>query len=506
MKKQEALAQLHAIDRDLKHLSQVTAILQWDQETYMPPAAVEGRSEQLALLEGIVHEKATSPEIGNLLEHVGSTTANPRGDADLPDIERDFLRVLRKQYDRAVRLPADLVTESARAEGLSQAAWVEARKHNDYKTFMPHLEKMIGYAKKKAECWGFTEHPYDGLLDIHEPGMTEGAIDSVFRPLRTRLSHLVQRIGSKQAPRSDFLTREYPKELQAQFGESVMKDLAYDLSQGRLDISAHPFTTTLGPRDVRITTRYFPTNMLSGLFSIIHETGHALYEMGFADEIRDSSLGDGASMGIHESQSRLWENVVGRSRAFWKGQFPLLRQLFPTQLADVSVDDFYAAVNRVRPSLIRVDADEVTYSLHVILRFELERRLFSGALSVAELPEAWNGMMQEILGVKPDSDANGVLQDVHWSMGAFGYFPSYALGNLYGLQFWDKLKADIPEAESFIEQRNYGPILQWLRTQIHAHGCRYEPADMVLKITGKPLSAEPFIKYLEQKYGQLYSL
>jgi carboxypeptidase Taq len=506
MEKQAALERLHVLDRDIKHLSQVTAILQWDQETYMPSAAVEGRSEQLALLEGILHEKATSPEIGNLLEQLGSTTANPKGDTDLPDIERDFLRVVRKNYDRAVLLPAELVTESARAEGLSQAAWVEARKQNDYKTFMPHLEKMIGYAKKKAECWGYTEHPYDGLLDIYEPGMTEGAIAGVFGPLRTRLSQLVQRLGTKQAPRSDFLAREFPRELQAQFGESVMKDLAYDQSQGRLDISAHPFTTTLGPRDVRITTRYFPTNVLSGLFSIIHETGHALYEMGFADNIRDSSLGDGASMGIHESQSRLWENVIGRSFAFWKGQYPLLKQLFSDQLADVSVEEFYAAVNRVQPSLIRVDADEVTYSLHVILRFELERKLFSGNLTVTDLPEAWNGMMQEILGVKPDSDANGVLQDVHWSMGAFGYFPSYALGNLYGLQIWEALQADIPDVEASIEQKNYAPILQWLRAQVHVHGCRYEPKDLIVKITGKPLSAEPFINYLEHKYGQLYAL
>jgi len=506
MKKQEALVRLHAIDRDVKHLSQITALLQWDQETYMPPAAVEGRSEQLALLEGIVHEKSTSPEIGDLLEQLGSTTAHPMGDADLPEVERDFLRVLRKEYDRAVLLPADLVTEAARAEGLSQAAWVEARKRNDYKTFMPHLEKMVGYAKKKAECWGFTARPNDGLLDIHEPGMTEASIEAVFNPLRSRLSSLVQRIGEKKAPRSDFLSREFPAELQAQFGESVMKALAYDLQQGRLDISAHPFTTTLGPRDVRITTRYFPTNMLSGLFSIIHETGHALYEMGFAEEIRDSSLGDGASMGIHESQSRLWENVVGRSYAFWKGQFPQLRQLFPTQLADVSVDEFYAAVNQVRPSLIRVDADEVTYSLHVILRFELERRLFAGTVSVADLPEAWNAMMKEILGVTPDSDANGVLQDVHWSMGAFGYFPSYALGNLYGLQFWDALKSDIPEVESFIERKDYMPILQWLRNHVHVHGCRYEPGDLILKVTGKPLSADSFISYLEHKYGQLYKL
>lgn len=500
MQKQEALERLHKIDQEIKHLGQISALLQWDQETYMPSAAVEGRSEQLALLEGIKHEKFTDPEIGNLLEQLASD------DKDLPDIERDFLRVFRKQYNQAIALPADLVTEAARAEGLSQAAWVEARKKNDYKTFMPHLEKMIGYAKKKAEYWGYSGHPYDGLLDIYEPGMTESIIERVFVPLKDRLTRLVQRIGEKPAPRSDFLSREFPVDLQAQFGEQVMKDLSYDFTQGRLDISAHPFTTTLGPRDVRITTRYFPQNMLSGLFSIIHESGHALYEMGFADQIRDTSLGDGASMGIHESQSRLWENVVGRSYAFWKGQYARLRGLFASQLADVSLDEFYAAVNRVQPSLIRVDADEVTYSLHVILRFELERKLFSGDLSVADLPEAWNAMMQTILGVRPDSDANGVLQDVHWSMGAFGYFPSYALGNLYGLQLWETLKAQNPDTERQIEQRNYVPVLDWLRSNIHIHGCRYEPGDLILRVSGRPLSAEPFINYLEQKYGQLYSL
>lgn len=506
MKKQEALDRLHSIDRDIKYLSQVTAILQWDQETYMPPLAVEGRSEQLALLEGIVHERFLSPEIGDLLDRLGSTSSNPQGDTELPEIERDFLRVFRKNYDRTILLPTDLVTEAARAEGLSQAAWVDARKNNEYSRFMPHLEKMIGYAKKKAEYWGFASHPYNGLLDIYEPGMTEESIDQVFTPLRERLSRLVQRIAEKKPPRNDFLNREYPEAIQARFGQSIMKDLSYDLNQGRLDISAHPFTTTLGPRDVRITTRYFPTNMLSGLFSIIHESGHALYEMGFDDTIRSSSLGDGASMGIHESQSRLWENVIGRSYAFWKGQYPVLQAYFPSQLKDVSLDEFYGAVNQVRPSLIRVDADEVTYSLHVILRFELERRLFSGALSVQDLPEAWNDQMQNILGLKPDSDANGVLQDVHWSMGSFGYFPSYALGNLYGLQFWETLGQAIPNVEVLIENRNYEPILGWLRSQIHVHGCRYEGGVLVEKVTGKQLSSEPFLQYLEHKYGQLYSL
>lgn len=506
MGRPEALEELYRIDKDLRLLTQAVAALQWDQETYMPPEAVEGRADQLALLEGLTHDRAVDPRIGSLLERVGSTPENPRGDEALPSLDRDFLRVFRRNYDKAVRLPGQLVRDAARAEGLSQAAWAEARRNNDFPSFAPHLDAMVSFAKKKAEFWGFADHPYDGLLDQHEPGVRQETIASLFDPLGKRLSELVRRISAAPAPDTSFLCAEYPVEDQDRFGRQLMADLGYELSRGRLDLSAHPFTTTLGADDVRITTRYFRDNMTSGLFSIIHETGHALYELGFGPDIRGTCLADGSSMGIHESQSRLWENVVGRSRAFWRGRFPALRKQFPDRLGSVDEGAFYRAVNAVRPSLIRVDADEVTYSLHVILRFDLERRLFDGSLGVEGLPAAWNRGMAEYLGVVPDTDADGVLQDIHWSMGAFGYFPSYALGNLYGLQFWRVLLREIPDAESRLAEGRFDAVLAWLRERIHRHGCRMLPEELLQSVCGETLSILPFVEYLESKYELLYGL
>ncbi len=506
MKSDEALARLHELDRAHRTIARVSAVLQWDQETYLPPAAVEERADQLGVLEGIAHERATDPQIGRLLERLGSVSDNPRGDASLPDVERDFLRVLRRDYERATALPADLVVAQARDAGLSQAAWVRARASDDFSAFAPHLRTMINHAKRKARCLGFAERPYDGLLDLYEPGMGEDAIATVFGPLRDRLSALVRRIAAKGPVDTSFLSRVYPVEAQDAFGREVMRDLGFDLARGRLDLSAHPFTTTLGCDDVRITTRYAPTNLASGLFSIIHETGHALYELGFGPDLRPSLLAEGTSMGIHESQSRFWENVICRSLPFWRGRFPALRAAFGDQLAAVDAEEFYRAVNVVRPSLIRVDADEVTYSLHVILRFELERRIFGGTLDVDDLPGAWRALMKDLLGVESERDAEGVLQDVHWSMGAFGYFPSYALGNLYGLQFWRALKRDLGDMDAEIEAGRFKAILAWLREKIHSQGRRMDPADLLASVTGERLDSRPFTDYLESKYGALYSL
>ncbi len=506
MDKTSALERLHKIDGERRRIAQVQALLQWDQETMLPDAAVEGRAEQMAAIEGILHQRGTAPEIGRLLGRLGSSAAAPRGDEALPETERDFLRVLRRAYDREVCLPADLVVDAARAEGLSQAAWVRARQNGDFSVFVPHLRTMVSFARRKAELWGFSERPYDGLLDLHEPGMGAAGIDAVFTPLRERLSLLVRRIGAQPRPEAGFLKNEFPVAGQDAFGRALMASLGFDTRRGRLDLSVHPFTTSLGPDDVRITTRYFPDNMLSGLFSIIHETGHALYEMGFDPAFRDSSLADGASMGIHESQSRLWENVIGRSLPFWEGRYPELAQRFPHQLAGVTAADFYRAVNEVRPSLIRVDADEVTYSLHVILRFELEKKLFSGALAVEDLPEAWRQGMMDLLGTAADDDADGVLQDVHWSMGAFGYFPSYALGNLYGLQFWRALRRDVAAVDDRIRSGDFKEILDWLRQKIHVRGARLEPENLLREVTGQTLNADAFMEYLETKYTALYAL
>ncbi|MDR0624145.1 MAG: carboxypeptidase M32 [Treponema sp.] len=507
IKSEKILASLHARDRECFHLEKAIAVLQWDQETFLPPRGVEERAEQLALLEEIAHQRLTEPETGRLLAELGSTQDNPRGDEGLAEVERDFLRVMRRKYDRAIKLPADFVSAAARAEGLSQPAWAQARRNNDFTAFLPHLKTMIDMARKKAEFWGFgngTQTLYDGLLDIYEPGMSAAEIDAVFTPLRERLVWMLERIKRCPPPDTGFLNQRFDPEKQALFNQRLMDYLGFDRRRGRLDTSAHPFTTTLGSHDIRITTRYFPDNLLSGIFSVIHESGHAFYEMGFAPEIRGTCLADGASMAFHESQSRFWENVIGRSRPFWEGFFPALRETFPRQLGGVSVESFYRAVNQVKPSLIRVDADEVSYALHIILRFELEKRLISGELEAERLPSVWRDYSREYPGVESETDAGGVLQDVHWSMGSFGYFPSYALGNLYGLQIWRKIKSDIPDFESAVAQGEFAPLRDWLNDTIYSWGCRLEPAELLWKITGEKLSVIPFVEYIEEKYTKLY--
>ena len=500
----QSLERLHVIDRESRHLEKAVAVLRWDQETYLPEKAVEERAEQLALLEGITHERLTAPETGRLLSELGSTRENPAGDEKLPALERDFLKVLRRNYDRAVMLPVDFVSDSARAEGLSQSAWINARRDNDFSVFLPHLVKMLNFARQKAVYWGWQNKPYDGLLDIYEPGMDADAIANVFTPLGQRLSALLKKIASRPRPDNTFLAQDYNLDSQAAFSRELLKRLGFDTLRGRLDISAHPFTTILGSNDVRITARYLPRYVQAGIFAAIHEAGHAFYEMDLPKETRATCLADGASMGIHESQSRLWENVIGRGRPFWEGMFPVLRPYFPSALLNVPSEDFYRAINLVEPSLIRVEADEVSYSLHIILRFELEQELLSGSLDPAKLPAVWRQKMKELIGVEPETDSLGVLQDVHWSMGAFGYFPSYALGNLYGLEFWQKLISDIPGVNDQIAQGNFTPIRTWLRDTIYVWGRRLEPPALLKTVTGKSLSSEPFLSYIESKYAEIY--
>jgi len=500
MDKNSLLEKLHEIDRECCLLQRTASLLHWDMETYLPPLAVEERSEQLALLSRLYHERFTARETGALLEELGSVTDNPRGDEKLPDIERDFLKVTRKDYDKEKLLPLDFVTTCAKAEGLSQAAWAEARRNNDFAAFLPHLETMIDLQKKRSLYWGFEGRVYDGLLDIYEPNMGVSEIASVFTPLRERLSALLKKIASKPEPDCSFLNIQFPSENQEKFNLELMKYLMFDTKRGRLDKSAHPFTTTLGSHDVRITTRYLQNNLLSSIFSTIHECGHAFYELDIPKELHLTRLADGASMGVHESQSRLWENVIGRSLPFWEGLFPVLKKCFPGYFDSVKLNDFYRALNLAKPSLIRVEADEVSYSLHIILRFELEQGLFSGTIKAGDLPNLWRSKMKEYLGIEPDSDSNGVLQDVHWSHGSFGYFPSYALGNLYGLQFFKKLKSDIPDFEELTIKGDFKPIHNWLSDNIHKWGKRLDPAELLKKVTGESLSVEPFLEYIEKKY------
>ncbi|MDR2133968.1 MAG: carboxypeptidase M32 [Treponema sp.] len=503
----QALETLHRIDREYRCLEKAAAVLQWDQETCLPAGGVEERAEQLALLEGIAHERLIDPETGRLLAELGSVPENPRGDRALPEPERDFLRVTRRRYERAVKLPADFVSAAARAGGLSQAAWAGARRANDFASFLPHLETMIDFARKKAAYWGFGNGAgslYDGLLDIYEPGMSASETGGLFAALRERLVPLLEKISLCPPPDTSFLKQDFPVEQQAAFSQRLMDYLGFDRGRGRLDTSAHPFTTSLGSDDIRITTRYFPDNILSGLFSVIHESGHAFYEMGFPPELRGSCLADGASMAVHESQSRFLENVIGRSRSFWTGCFPLLREYFPRQLKSAGAENFYRAVNEVKPSPVRVDADEISYSLHIIFRFELEKRLIGGELAPEKLPPVWNDYTREYLGLESETVADGVLQDIHWSMGSFGYFPSYALGNLYGLQILKKLKQDIPAYESAVAEGKFSLLYDWLGENIYRWGCRLEPGELLSKITGEKLSVNPFLEYIEGKYSELY--
>ncbi|MDR2606854.1 MAG: carboxypeptidase M32 [Treponema sp.] len=501
----DSLQKLHTIDRECRYLERSAALLQWDQETYLPPLGVEERSAQLAYLEGLHHERLTGPETGETLAALGSDSANPSGDERLPGTERDFIRLMRRIYDKSVKLPPDFVRAEAAAGALSQAAWVSARRNNDFKAFLPHLEAMIDFARKKALYWGFEGNTaYDGLLDIYEPAMTAEKADALFGSLQEGLSSLLEKIRSRPGPDFSFPETAYDPETQARFSRELLDYLGFDRRRGRLDVSAHPFTTTLGAHDVRITTRYFPDNPLSGIFSVIHEAGHAFYELGLPPELQNSALAEGASMAIHESQSRFWENVIGRSRAFLKGIFPVLQRYFPDRLGGIDDERFYAAVNRVRPSLIRVDADEVSYALHIILRFQLEKQLISGECDPASLPGLWREYSLRYLGCASETDADGVLQDVHWSMGSFGYFPSYALGNLYALQIGKKLRQDVPDFEELISSGRFDEIRNWLGKTVYCWGRRLDPGDLLKKITGEELSVQPFLDYLEGKYSEIY--
>jgi carboxypeptidase Taq len=510
MKTRKELSRLMELDREVGLLAHIAALLGWDQETYMPAKAVGERSEQAAYIEGLAHDKLVAPEIGELLAALGSTSSNPAGDLSLAERERAYLRVLRREYDRAVKLPSELVTELAREVSLSQAAWVEAREKDDFAAFAPRLERMIELKRRQAACLaGGAASAYDALLDVFEPGSTEASIAAVFASLRGELVKLLGKIKSRPQVEDSFLRRPCPAPAQAAISEWLMGLLSYDLGRGRLDVVAHPFTTTLGVDDVRITTRYLEDYFPSSVFSTIHEAGHALYELGIAPgrEYERTRLHEAASMAVHESQSRMWENVVGRSGPFWKGNYGRLVALSgggSGPLAGVGLDAFVKAVNKVEPSLIRTEADEVTYALHVILRFELESELISGRLAVRELPAAWNAKMRELLGVTPPDDASGCLQDVHWSAGLFGYFPSYALGNLYAAQFWAAMKREMPDIDERIESGDLASLLAWLRKNIHSPGASRLPGELVQRVTGESLDPRHFVAYLNEKYSKVY--
>lgn len=506
MKQTEALDLLRRGDREVCLLAHTAAALGWDQETYMPRRAIGERSEQLSLLQALIHRRVVEGRNGEAFGVLGAGDEEPAGDLSLPPADRAFLRRAYRRYTQATKLPERLVVALAQETSKGQAVWQAARQADDFSAFEPALTEIIGLVREKAGLLGYEEHPYDPLLDEFEPGMKTSEVQRNFDGLQEGLVTLLDRIRGATQVDDAFLQRDFPVGAQEQFSREILEALGFDSSRGRLDVSTHPFTTTLGFDDVRITTRYNPRLFQTAIFGTIHEAGHALYEMGFEESLRGSLLAEGTSLGIHESQSRFWENVVGRSRAFWRRYFPRLKELFPGALDPVDQDAFFRGVNKVAPSLIRVEADEVTYGLHIILRFRLEIELITRRLEVSGLPEAWRTMSQELLGIVPERDAEGVLQDIHWSMGAFGYFPTYALGNLYAAQFAEALQGDLPTFEGLVEAGNFQPILQWLRSNIHRHGGAKLPRELLGDIVGAGLGPGAFIDYLQAKYRDVYRL
>ena len=486
----------------IEDLKAAAAVLSWDQETFMPDGGAEARAQQLSTLQSMAHERFVADETGELLDRAAEATA----DADPLDDDAALVRVTRRDYERARRVPSSLVAELSQATSAAKQAWKTARSEDAFSIFAPHLETLVDLSVEKAEAIGYEDEPYDALLEEFEPGRTTADVAATFEALREDLVPLVDANADAPQLDPDVLHRSYPQAKQKRFGEQVLEQIGYDFDRGRQDVSAHPFTTSFAPGDVRITTRYDESYLPTAFFSMIHEGGHALYEQGLPDALARTPLADGASLSIHESQARFWENHVARSRPFWEHYFAPLQAAFPDALGDVDLDTFYRAVNRVEPSLIRVEADEVTYNLHVMLRFELERGLIDGSVAVNELPTRWNEAMDDYLGVVPDSDANGVLQDVHWSMASFGYFPTYTLGTLTAAQLTEALREDGIALDARLAGGDTAPILDWLRSHVHRHGRKLEAPDLLRRATGDELSAAPWLRYAKTKFGALYEL
>jgi carboxypeptidase Taq len=496
------MQQLIDLSAELTDLGHINAVLGWDQNVYMPPGGTEERGQQSATLGQIMHEKLTSDEVGQLIADLEDEVGDLNADTD----EARSVKVAKRQYEKQTKVPLTLLMEFIKATTMAYEAWVKAKKQSDFDLFRPHLQKIVDLRKQYADLFKPYDHIYDPLLDEFEPGMKTTEVQEIFNKLRPQQVELLAAIAEKEPPDNSFIKQEYKEEYQALFGRYVITRFGYDWQRGRLDEAPHPFTTEFGLSDVRITTRYLKSDAGSAMFSTMHEAGHAMYGQGLAKKYQRHPLAGAASLAIHESQSRLWENIVGRSKEFWSYFYPSLQMLFPQYLSEVSETDFYRGINRVEPSLIRVEADEATYNLHVMLRLEIEIGLMEGSMDVDDLPEIWRTRMQDYLGVAPENDAEGVLQDIHWSGGMIGYFPTYALGNLASVQLWDKMLEEHPTIPEEIAKGQFDTILHWMREHIHQHGSKYEPQEIMLKATGSKITPEPYIQYLKTKYGEIYQL
>ena len=496
----EQFLQLKNLLAEIADLNCAAALLGWDQQTYMPPGGAQNRGHRLATLAQIIHTKGVSKEMGELLDGVQPYVSQ----LDPDSFEARLVKVTRRQYEKETKVSAEWVADFAMATTAGYDAWGKARAENDFTLFQPHLERILELSHQYVEFFAPYEHVYDPLLDIFEPGMKTMDLKAIFSSLRPQQVALLKKIADCPQVDDSFLHLTYDEQKQWDFGVEILTKIGFDWKHSRLDKTLHPFTTSFGLGDVRITTRVFPNYLTSALLGTLHEAGHAMYGLGSAPSLDRTPLLDGASSGVHESQSRMWENLVGRSLPFWQHFYPRLQEVFPAQLGNVALESFYKGINKVQPSFIRVEADEATYNLHIMLRMELEIGLMEGNIAIKDLPEVWKARSLEYLGVAPPDNSKGVLQDVHWSTGLVGYFPSYALGNLIGAQLWECINADIPALPDQIRRGEFAPWLSWLREKIHRHGAMFEPQELVERVTGSKIDPAPYMRYLEQKYRRIY--
>ncbi len=497
---EELIPQFRSYLKKMTDYHSAIALLEWDARTHMPKKGIRGRSQAIATLSGEAFRMSVSDQMASFLDQLESQQGS------LDQVTARLVEESKKTYERSRKIPPDRYEAFVALTSEAESVWEVARGENDFATFAPYLEKIVDMTREFVDYWGYEGHPYNTLLDQYEVGMTVSVLDDIFSGLRTETVMLLNKIEKKPLVNTGILERYYDPEKQKAFSEFILREMGYDFEAGRLDETAHPFATGIADGDVRITTHYYPNFFNAAIFGSIHEGGHALYEQGISYELIDTPLHSGTSMGIHESQSRFWENMIARSYEFWQCYYGDLQKYFPESLGDVSLDQFYAAINVVRPSLIRIEADEVTYNLHIMLRYEIEKGLIGGDLAVKDLPEIWRENMRENFGIVSPTDSDGVLQDVHWSGGMFGYFPSYALGNIYAAQFAQALERDLPDLKDRVQHGRLPEIRQWLGQNIHQYGALLKPAEILKQVTGETIDAKPLVSYLNQKFSTLYHL
>ncbi len=493
----ETYNQLLKSIREIAHFGAARSLLSWDQETYMPSRGAASRAEQLAAMSGLIHERITSDSIRKLLDDLGS-------DSELGPEAVTNIRETRKQHDRATRVPRDLVTEMARTSSLASEAWKKARAEEDFESFSPWLEKTFELKRRYADCIGYQTEAYDALLDEFEPGASGEWISSLFDPLREALGPLVASIAESDVTPLDLTQFTYNIETQKELSRAILKAIGFEFEAGRLDIAAHPFCSGINVDDVRLTSRYEENDFTGALYSAMHEGGHGLYEQGFNPDHAYTPMASSISLGVHESQSRFWENMIGRSQPFCHLLYPELQKRFPEACQHFDIESLYKAINKVEPSFIRVESDEITYNLHVILRFEIEREVLAGHLPVLKIPDAWNEKMESALGILPSKPSLGALQDVHWSFGLIGYFPTYTLGNIYSAHLNQALRNDHPQLDEEIQKGSFATPLEWMRENIYRHGMRYKPVELIERACGQSISPTPLVEYLKNKFEPLY--